>query len=109
MKKVLIVDDDIAVTNYLMVFLMQTELYESTVVNDSRDIEPDEWLEEFPDDYIDEFDGDPIYLPDIPLNVMKRFSGSYLVGGGRNECLAEVEILMSVFNIKAKKVRKFIY
>jgi two-component system, NtrC family, response regulator HydG len=36
MKKVLIADDDVAVTNYLMVFLMQTELYEPTVVNDSR-------------------------------------------------------------------------
>jgi DNA-binding NtrC family response regulator len=38
MKKLLIIDDDIAVTNYLMVFFMQTEEYESTVINDSRDI-----------------------------------------------------------------------
>ena len=36
MSKVLIVDDDAAVTNYLMVFLMQTERYDSVVVNDSR-------------------------------------------------------------------------
>jgi len=35
MDKILIVDDDVAVTNYLMVFLMQTEEFESTVVNDS--------------------------------------------------------------------------
>jgi len=38
MKRVLIVDDDVAVTNYLMVFLMQTEIYESEVVNDSRQV-----------------------------------------------------------------------
>ncbi|MBU0504835.1 MAG: sigma-54 dependent transcriptional regulator [bacterium] len=38
MKKLLIIDDDVAVTNYLMVFFMQTEAYESTVINDSRDI-----------------------------------------------------------------------
>jgi DNA-binding NtrC family response regulator len=38
MKKILIVDDDPAVTNYLMVFLMQTGVFESTVVNDSRDV-----------------------------------------------------------------------
>lgn len=38
MKKILIVDDDIAVTNYLMVFLMQTELFEPTIVNDSREV-----------------------------------------------------------------------
>lgn len=38
MKKVLIVDDDVAVTNYFMVFLMQTEVFEPTVVNDSREV-----------------------------------------------------------------------
>jgi len=39
MKKVLIVDDDAAVTNYFMVFLMQTEMFEPTVINDSRQVE----------------------------------------------------------------------
>jgi len=39
MKKVLIVDDDVAVTNYFMVFLMQTELFEPSVINDSREVE----------------------------------------------------------------------
>ncbi len=39
MNRVLIVDDDIAVTNYLMVFLMQAERYESIIVNDSRETE----------------------------------------------------------------------
>jgi DNA-binding NtrC family response regulator len=38
MKKILIVDDDVAVTNYLMVFLMQTGRFETTVVNDSREV-----------------------------------------------------------------------
>ncbi len=38
MKKLLIVDDDVAVTNYLMVFLMQTGKYEPTVVNDSKTV-----------------------------------------------------------------------
>ncbi|HPF33183.1 MAG TPA: sigma-54 dependent transcriptional regulator [Candidatus Sabulitectum sp.] len=39
MKNVLVVDDDVAVTNYFMVFLMQTERFEPTVVNDSRQVE----------------------------------------------------------------------
>lgn len=39
MKRVLIVDDDAAVTNYFMIFLMQTERFEPTVVNDSREVE----------------------------------------------------------------------
>ncbi|MCP4545648.1 MAG: sigma-54-dependent Fis family transcriptional regulator [bacterium] len=38
MHKLLIVDDDVAVTNYIMIFLMQTELYEPTIINDSREV-----------------------------------------------------------------------
>ena len=36
MKRILIVDDDVAVTNYLMVALMQTDLFEVQVINRSR-------------------------------------------------------------------------
>ncbi|MCX5787596.1 MAG: sigma 54-interacting transcriptional regulator [Elusimicrobia bacterium] len=36
MSNILIVDDDVAVTNHLRVFLMQTERFDSAVVNDSR-------------------------------------------------------------------------
>lgn len=36
LNKLLIVDDDVAVTNYFMVFLMQTELFEPEIENDSR-------------------------------------------------------------------------
>jgi DNA-binding NtrC family response regulator len=39
MKRILIVDDDVAVTNYFKVFLMQTGLFDSAVVNDSREVE----------------------------------------------------------------------
>ena len=38
MKRILIVDDDVAVTNYLMVFLIQTGRFETSVVNDSREV-----------------------------------------------------------------------
>ncbi len=38
MKKVLVVDDDVAVTNYFMVFLMQSEIFEPEVENDSRKV-----------------------------------------------------------------------
>jgi DNA-binding NtrC family response regulator len=50
MKKILIVDDDPAVTNYLMVFLMQTGLFETTVVNDSREVA--DLLDESPVDIV---------------------------------------------------------
>jgi len=38
MKKILIIDDDIAVTNYLTVFLTQTGLFDIVAVNDSRKV-----------------------------------------------------------------------
>ncbi len=40
---------------------------------------------------------------------LKRFSGAYLVGGGRNECLREVELLMNAFNIKYKRIESLVY
>lgn len=40
---------------------------------------------------------------------LKRFSGSYIMGGGRNECLREVELLMNAFNIKYREIEEFIY
>jgi DNA-binding NtrC family response regulator len=38
MKKILVIDDDVAVTNYLMVFLMQTSVFDPVVINDSRQV-----------------------------------------------------------------------
>lgn len=81
----------------------------SKKVYDSREIESEEWVEMFPDDWEDYMENDPLIIPDIPLNTLKKFSGSYIVGGGKNECLKEVEILMSAFNIKAKRVRDFVF
>jgi hypothetical protein len=78
-------------------------------VNDSREINPEEWKENFPNDWIYEFEYDNIYLPDIPINKLKQFSGSYIVGGGKNECLKEIKILISIFNIKYTEVKEFIY
>jgi hypothetical protein len=40
---------------------------------------------------------------------LKRFAGSYIVGGGRNECLREVELLMNAFNIPYKRVDSLVY
>jgi len=78
-------------------------------VNDSRDIDIEDWLKEIPDldDY--SFSDDPIYLPSFSIAQLKSFQGSYLVGGGRNECLKEVAILLSTFNIHVTIVSRFIY
>ena len=77
-------------------------------IYDSRDIEEDEWIELLPELEGIHFD-DMISIPDIQINELKKWSGSYLVGGGRNECLAEVKILMDAFNIRYQIVNEFIY
>lgn len=78
-------------------------------VNDSRDIEAEEWEKEFPHDWKDSYEYDNINLPDIPLNTLKTFSGSYMMGGGEYECLAEVRLLMNAFNIKYTMVKDYTY
>ncbi len=58
---------------------------------------------------IEEMDGDPLITNWISIAQLKRFSGSYIVGGGRNECLREVELLMNAFNIKYKRIDSLVY
>lgn len=53
--------------------------------------------------------GDPISVGWADIALLKRFSGAYIVGGCRNECLREVELLMSAFNIRYKRIDSLIY
>ena len=81
---------------------------------DSRDIELETWQKVLGNDYDDNVErmlegGDMIYAPDIDINQLRRHSGGYIVGGGKRECLAEVQLLMSAFNVKAREVQRYIY
>ena len=80
---------------------------------DSRDIDEMEWRKELGEDYDDvEYlitGGDMIYVPDIDIRTLRKFSGAYIMGGGRNECFNEVKLLMSAFNVRATEVKRFIY
>lgn len=75
---------------------------------DSRDI-PEEDIKKLLGQDINFYYDDSIFVPDIPMNVLKKYSGSYLVGGGIQECLKEVQILMNTLNIKYKLMRRYIY
>ncbi len=105
------------------------EMYKQKVTS-SRDLFPDEDKEtnseqreenlyiltmlEFLDLSHGEFDEDiilwePLTVKWTSVAQLKRFSGAYIMGGARNECLAEVELLMNAFNIKYKRINEFIY
>lgn len=58
---------------------------------------------------LDEMAGDPLTVNWTSVAQLKRFSGAYIVGGGRNECLREVELLMNAFNIRYKRIDSLVY
>jgi hypothetical protein len=58
---------------------------------------------------IEEMNDDPLIVNWISVAQLKRFNGAYIVGGGRNECLREVELLMNAFNIKYKRIDSLVY
>lgn len=58
---------------------------------------------------IEEMEDDPMTVGWTSVGQLKRFNGAYLVGGGREECLREVELLMNAFNIKYKRIDSMVY
>jgi len=53
--------------------------------------------------------GDTISVGWASVAQLKKFNGAYLVGGGRNECLWEVKVLMNAFNIRYKMIDSLVY
>lgn len=78
-------------------------------MNDSREMEPEELEQLMGNEWRDELYDDNIYLPDISLAELKSLSGSLIGGGGKSECLAELQLLMNAFNIKYKQVEDWTY
>lgn len=60
-------------------------------------------------DYRDFMAYDILYIPGFAIDELKTFSGALIGGGGRDECLREIELLMSAFNIRYKRVQEWIY
>lgn len=45
----------------------------------------------------------------LSIAQLKKYTGCLIMGGGRNECLKEVTLLMNAFNIKYTIVNKWVY
>ncbi len=79
-------------------------------INDSRDLNLEEILDDNEMKYMDKVEYDPLFIPDfMPISILKQISPFYMCGGGRNECLREIEILCNAFNIRYKRMNDFIY
>jgi len=79
---------------------------------DSREVSSEEWAKIIPDaweDYSREMKIDSINVPNLSVKSLRKFNGALVVGGGCNECLKEMRLLMSALNIRGTILRKFTY
>lgn len=81
-------------------------------INDSRDIEDDIWAQIGLDDSTIEKmnkNEDALFIPDV-MNYLSTITGNIsLVGGGRNECLREVEFCLKVLNKPYTLINEWVY
>ena len=99
---------DQGVSPAVIIRLIRT-LYQQRL-NDSRDLDveslrklvgEDEWQYWMEDD--------PFSVNWTSVAQLRRFNGAYIVGGGREECLREVELLMNAFNISYRRIDSLVY
>jgi hypothetical protein len=98
-------DQDIANSTIIQVvrYLVMNDM------NDSRDIELETFQKLTDGQFGDENPDDSIYIPDINIADLRKLSGSLIGGGGRHECLRELQLFMNAFNIKYKQVEEWTY
>lgn len=85
--------------------------------NDSRDLSEEDWNEyvsqnqnlnsEEIREYLED-SPDCIYMPEL-MNFMSNYNNISICGGGRNECLYEVEIALEALEKNYKEINEFIY
>jgi hypothetical protein len=92
--------------------MYKQRVYDSRMLFNEDEEQQLEWLRPI----AESINTDPEYLIDDGISVgwaamdqLKRYNNCYLIGGGREECLAEVAILMNAFNIKYTMIDELIY
>jgi hypothetical protein len=82
-------------------------------VNDSRDMELESMSERVQKE-INQcgigWEDEGISMQDyVPVHLLKRLSPFYLCGGGRDECLREIELVCNAFNIRYTRINNLVY
>jgi hypothetical protein len=81
-------------------------------ITDIREIEEEEYVKLKISKYIEynNIDNYPIYIPDELIEQLKIFGNNIdICGGGKNECLLEIEYLYKLLNFKYNRINKYIY
>lgn len=77
--------------------------------HDARDLTEEQIKQIAGYEYQDWMLDEPFMINWISVAQLKQFNGAYIVGGGREECLREVELLMNAFNINYKRIDSLVY
>lgn len=82
-------------------------------IHDSRDLDMDALKKELGADLAEEVEDVQEYggigIPDIDFRTLQRFNGATIIGGGCDECLAEVEILLNALGLNYRKNMRYVY
>lgn len=91
-------------------------------VTDSRDLEEEDLKmlfqtyhdlsEDDMEDWSEEYDtitNDNIHIPNFKWGAIKNLKNVDICGGGRKECLAEMEILLESVGVSVDRLEQFIY
>jgi len=78
-------------------------------ITDSRQIEPEQLQQLMGDDFDERHINEGIYLPDVNYDQLKSFNGGLVVGGGCNECLYEVRLLMNALKMTYQVMNTYVY
>jgi hypothetical protein len=73
-------------------------------VNDSRDLDEEDWE----DLEVEDLGEDSINIPDV-LEELKKYNNIDICGGDKNECLKEVELCLDVLGKTYNRISKFIF
>jgi hypothetical protein len=111
---------DVGIDEDFIKYVVKHMIREDVV--DSRDLEEDDLKmlfqtffdlsEEDMEDWEREYDfitSDNIHIPHFKWEAIKNLKNVDICGGGRNECLAEMEILLEAVGVNVNKIEKFIY
>lgn len=107
-------DDLVKVANYML----------RTNNSDSRDLEEEDYQRIFgnDEDLIEELIemDDPLFIPEFdaggdggrwmsPQQLLRQYNGAILTGGGVNECLAEIRLLMEALGMRFRVDNRYTY
>jgi len=50
-----------------------------------------------------------IAVPNFDINILREYNGATMCGGGKDECYAEIKIIMNALGLKYNEFKPFIY